>query len=186
MKIPVAGFDPSMRNWGLASGLLDLDTGYLEELTLRVIQTSPSNIKTVRKSSQDLVSATFTLTTLMPWIQDAKVIFTEMPIGSQSAMAMKGYGTCIGLLAAVQAGGKTLIQVSPEEVKLALAGTPNATKEAMINAAYAAYPYTNWPIHGGKITAGKAEHMADAIGAIHAGVLTPEFQQVMSILKGIK
>ena len=54
--------------------------------------------------------------------------------------------------------------------------------EEMINQAVALYPDANWPMRGGKIVAGTAEHMADAIAAIHAGVNTPEFTNLMKLL----
>jgi hypothetical protein len=58
----------------------------------------------------------------------------------------------------------------------------------MIEAAFQTYPEANWLIgtkgkEKGKLIA-KNEHMADAIAAIHAGVNTPVFQQLMHILKG--
>ena len=46
MKIPVAGFDPSMTHWGVAEGTLDLSTGFLDGLRLDTIVTQKSKKKT--------------------------------------------------------------------------------------------------------------------------------------------
>lgn len=111
----------------------------------------------------------------------AKVIFVEVPVGSKSARAMASYGICVGVLGALRAEGIPLIEVTATEVKVAFTGNKNATKEEMIAAAVAAYPHANFPLFRGEIAA-KAEHMADAIAAIHAGVTTPLFQNLMRLM----
>lgn len=184
MRIPVIGFDPSMRNWGMASGMLDLEDGTLHDLKLGVIKTKPAHQKDVRVVSQDLASAFITATEAFDAIKSAKIIFAEMPVGSQSASGMKGYGICVGIMAAMQVMKHRIIQVTPDEVKIALSGDKNASKTTMIQEAMRYYPEANWPMQKGKVVAGTAEHMADAVGAIHAGVQTTEFTNIMNILKG--
>jgi Holliday junction resolvasome RuvABC endonuclease subunit len=173
--------DPSLRGWGLAEGTLDLDQGYLNDLHLSLIQPKDMEGKQVRKNSSDLHLAAQLAEGVIPLVQKAKVIFVEIPVGSQSARAMAAYGVCIGLLGAIRSLGIPLIEVTATEVKVALNGNPNATKRQMIQSAFDAYPQANFPVHRGKI-ADKAEHMADAIGSIHAGVNTPMFQQLIRIL----
>ena len=184
MKIPVVGMDPSFSNWGIARGLLDLDTGVLEDLELDLCSPEVVTSKQVRQNSLDLVRASQLAKTALNHARWAKVVFVEVPVGSQSARACVSYGACIGVLGCLEAEGVQIIQVSPTEVKQALAGKGTATKVEMIKAAMAHYPGANWPMHGGKVSAGKAEHMADAVGTIHAGVLTPLFQNLIRLLKG--
>lgn len=174
-----------MSNWGLAAAELCLDTGCLDTPRLTLASPKVQSGKQVRQNSKDLQRAEDLVTIVAPEALKAKVVFVECPVGSQSARAMASYGMCVGILGSLRANGTQLIEVTPSEVKVALSGDANATKQQMIDAATAHYPDANWPIHAGKLSNTKAEHLADAIGAIHAGVLTPVFQNIMSIIKGI-
>ena len=184
MKIPVLGMDPSLRNWGLASAMLDLSTGVLDTPHLELICPTDLQGKQVRQNSSDLHLAQQLAGPVIAAGKLAKVIFVEVPVGSQSARAMASYGVCVGLLGAVRSLGIPLIEVTATEVKLALAGNKQATKIQMIQAASTYYPDANFPTHHGKVTS-KAEHVADAIGAIHAGVNTSTFQNLMRLFQGI-
>jgi len=73
-----------------------------------------------------------------------------------------------------------LIEVTPTENKKVFTGNKSATKRDMIDKAVELYPDANFPIHKGKVP-DKAEHMADAIASIHAGVRTPVFQNLMRL-----
>lgn len=180
MKIPVVGMDPSLTNWGIAKGLLDLEDGCLEVLDLQVIETEVGKNKQVRVNSTDLGRAELLAKSAMEAAQWSKVVFAEVPVGSQSANAMKAYGVCVGILGAIRASGVQIIEVTALEVKLHLSGKKHATKEQMIKAAVALYPNANFPKQGERVT-NKAEHVADALGAIHAGVHTPVFQNLMRL-----
>lgn len=187
MLIKVAGMDPSFRNWGLSSAMLDLDTGQLTaDPTLALIETGlEKQNKLVRMNSVDLQDAETLFKGVYPFIKDAKAIFVEVPHGSQSASAMKGYGVCIGVLGCIRALGIQIIEVSEMECKMAFVGDRKATKKQTIQHAVDLYPSSNWPTHAGKISEGKAEHMADSVAAIHAGVKTPVFQNLMRLLKAV-
>ena len=113
-----------------------------------------------------------------------RVTFSECPVGSQSASAMKSVGVSHGIVGSLRAEGHIVIEVQAKAVKKALTGNPNASKADMIAAAMELYPDAGWNIHRGKPTDDN-EHRADAIGAIHAGVLTPEFQQLMTLWKKV-
>lgn len=184
MRIPVVGFDPSLRNWGIAFSHLDLETGFLDTPSLSLVQPKDEAGKQVRKNSKDLHIAEQLANSALEFARKAKAVFVETPVGSQSARAMASYGICVGVLGAIRAEGIPLVEVSPLEVKLALAGNKNATKEDMIAAAIDLYPDADFPRHAGKIS-GKAEHVADAIGAIHAGVLTPMFKNLMRLFSKV-
>lgn len=176
--------DPSFSNWGIARGLLDLDTGVLESVELDLCSPEISKTKQVRQNSHDLARTTQLAKTALLHGRWAKAVFVEVPVGSQSARAMASYGACVGILGSLAAEGIQIIEVTPTETKQALAGKKTASKAEMIEAAIAYYPEANWPRQGNRIVAGKAEHMADAIAAIHAGVNTPLFQNLLQLLRG--
>lgn len=182
MKIPVLGVDPSMRNWGLARGLLDIETGVFEGLELMLVQTEVDHTKSVRTNSKDMAAAEHIFGNVYPWFQGSKVIFVEVPVGSQSANGMKSYGMCVGLLGAFRALNHQIIEVTPTENKIALTNDKTASKDQMIKAAHSHYPEANWLMKGGKLL-NKNEHLADAVGAIHAGVNLPAFQNLIKLLK---
>lgn len=183
MMIPVLGMDPSLRNWGLASANFDPATGLLYDLTLSVIQPKETTGKQVRKNSKDLEIARLLSEGLVAPVRAAKVIFVEVPVGSQSSRAMASYGVCVGILGALQAQGFQIIEVTASEVKKAMTGYKEASKNDMIAASLARYPLTNWPLQkNGEVVSSKAEHMADAIGAINAGIKLPTFQNLLRLL----
>ena len=180
MKIPICGMDPSLRSWGVAEAILDLETGVLTTPTLSLVQTKDPEGKQVRQNSKDLSLAEQLAGPVIEAAKRSKVIFVEVPVGSQSARAMASYGVCVGVLGAVRALGIPLIEVTAKESKAIMTSDPNATKRQMIDAAYAYYPDANWPVHKGNIP-DKAEHLADAVAAIHSGVRTPVFQNLMRL-----
>lgn len=187
MKIPVVGFDPSLNNWGIAEAELDLQDGYLSTPKLSVVQpTDGDGKKQVRRNSLDLQRAEELAHAVMAAADRAKVVFVEVPVGSQSARAMASYGICLGILGSMRSKGIEIIEVTPDENKRIFTGSKTATKQQMIDTAMGHYPDANWPLHNGKVSASKAEHMADAVAAIHAGVQTPVFQNLMRLLARTK
>lgn len=188
MRIPVVGFDPSLTAWGIAFAILDLNQGYLDTPSLAVIEPVKPKGKQVRQNSTDMEVAEQLGKAALDYARRAKAVFVECPVGSQSARSMASYGVCVGILGVIRAEGIPLIEVTAVEVKKALTGIKSATKEQMIERAVQDYPKANWPLYEqngkgfkkGEIHS-KAEHAADAIGAIHAGVRTPVFQQVIRL-----
>lgn len=181
-EITVAGFDPSFRNWGMAKAALNMEDGYLSVPELAIVQTEEPKKKDRRgrrQSAIDIDAAHTLFSGFTKFCEDVDVLFIEVPHGSQSASAMKGYGICIGLIGSfIFYRDIQVIQVSEAESKIALASNRTATKEDMIAAAMSHFPTANWPMHGKKLNASKAEHMADAYAAIVAGVQTPAFQKL--------
>lgn len=184
MEIPVVGFDPSLRSWGVASATLDLLTGILTVPSLSIIEPKDPKGKQVRQNSHDLYRAEQLAESALAFARKAKAIFVEVPVGSQSARAMASYGICVGILGAIKAEGIPLIEVTPAEVKKAFTGKKDASKDEMIAKAIEFYPTADFPKYNGKMTA-KTEHVADAIAAIHAGVNTPMFQNLMRLFSKV-
>jgi Holliday junction resolvasome RuvABC endonuclease subunit len=189
MKIPVVGFDPSLTHWGIAEAMLDLTTGYLDSPSLSVIVPSKLTGKQVRQNSTDLYVGEQLAKAVLAAAHRAKVCFAEVPVGSQSARAMASYGVCVGILGVLRAEGIQVIEVTATEVKMALTGKDKATKRQMITSAVALYPQADWPRYTqngkgykkGEVT-NDAEHAADAVAAIHAGVNTPLFLNILRVL----
>lgn len=186
-KIPVLGMDPSLNNWGLAYGLYDPDNGDLSIKTVQVIRPEYATGKQVRQNSKDLQRAEQLFDGAMTAARNAKAVFVEVPVGSQSARAMASYGVCVGVLGALRAAGIPYFEVTPTEVKLATIGNKTASKAQIIERAIQNHPTANWPMqakNGQQVpVATQAEHMADAIGAIEAGLHLPLFKQTLQFIQ---
>lgn len=182
----VLGFDPSLRNWGIACGTFDLVSGALSVRHLSVIQPTIPTGKTIRQNSKDLESAFQLYRDALAVALQAQAVFVEVPVGSQSARAMASYGMCVGVLGSLRASNIPFFEVTPLEVKMATVGNRTASKADMISWATSRFPDASWPYyteHGQQLLSqAKAEHMADAIGAIVAGMQTPAFQQMKLLL----
>ena len=186
--LSVVGFDPSLRNWGIAKGvLIPSQKMQLRIDWLDVIQPVLPTGKQVRQNSVDLESAKQLCEGAWKAAQGAHAIFVEVPVGSQSARAMASYGICVGVLGALRTSGVPFFEVTPTEVKLASAGKKTATKAEMIEWGVKQHPEAQWPTYLSngtmKISEAKAEHMADAIAAIYAGIACNSFQQMLSFMK---
>ena len=180
--IQVTGFDPSMTNWGIALTDLDLDRGELSVPHLSLVSPTELNIKQVRQNSSDIHKATQLFKHANDIASKSIVTFAEVPVGSQNANGMKAYGMCVGIIGSMVSLGHTVIQVTAEEVKVALTGDKRATKRQMIDAAFELYPTANFRFKGSRLI-NDNEHLADAIGAIHAGVNTPEFKTILKMYR---
>ncbi|MET2951271.1 hypothetical protein ABXV18_24625 [Vibrio owensii] len=184
MRISVIGMDPSLSNWGFVKAEVDADTKEVFGKSLHLARTAAGkNKKTVRKNSDDLTRARDLADAIRSQVEGAAVAFVEVPVGSQSARAMASYGICIGLLASMQI---PMIQVSPDEVKLAGAGKKTASKEEQIVWAVGEQPDLDWltrKVKGELELTNTNEHLADALAAIYAGLKTEDFQSVLSIMR---
>lgn len=184
MLIPVLGMDPALVNWGLAEASLCLKAGTLTTPHLTLVQPKSLEGKQVRVNSDDLHRAEQLADPVLAAARKAKVVFVEVPVGSQSARAMASYGICVGILGVIRALGIPLIEVTALESKKIFTNNRNAPKREMIDKAFELYPDANFPVHNGKIP-DKAEHLADAIASIHSGVRTPMFQNLMRLFKEV-
>ena len=186
-EISVCSFDPSLRNWGVARGFLDLDTLKVTIMDLDVIRPTLPTGKQVRANSKDVESAYQLFDGARKAAEGAQVIFAEVPEGSQSSRAMASYGICVGVLGSIRGMGSPFFPVTPTEVKKASAGSRTASKNDMIRWAMEQHPEAPWPMQkkNGEmvVIAGQAEHMADAIAAIYAGLDSLDFQRMIAFLK---
>lgn len=188
--LKLVGFDPSLRNWGMAEASYEPESGHIQINKLGLICPVLSTGKQVRQNSLDLESAQQLYDQASAFAVGAHAVFVEVPVGSQSARAMASYGICMGVLGALRANGTPFYELTPNEVKLAGHGSKTATKEQMIRWAATKHPEANWPTFKQKglqmISEAKAEHMADAVATIHAGIACNPFRQLLSVLSATK
>ena len=180
--LKVVGFDPSLRHWGIASGVYDLSTKKLEVTYVDVLEPIIERGKTVRQNSKDLSSAYQLSRGAKEAAKGANAIFVEVPHGSQSARAMASYGICVGILGSLRAEGFNFFELTEREVKSGSIGKTSASKREMIQWATTQFPDAPWSTYskGGVavISEAKAEHQADAAATIFSGVQLPQFQQL--------
>lgn len=186
-KILIAGLDGSLRNFGVATAWLDLDTLALEIKDLVIIKTEISKEKKVRSSSDNLRRALEIKNGVHPALKGVTTAFYEVPSGGQDYKSVLGFGIVIGTYAGLPVPG---IEVSPYETKLGAVGTKTASKDEMIEWAFEKYPTAPWRVYdknGPKWKKGEPtkdnEHVADAVAIMEAGIKTPSFQQTLAILK---
>ena len=184
--LTVIGQDPSLRNWGLAKATYCLETKQLHVEKLELVNPVLPTGKQARQNSLDLESSLQLYRQALAFSQGAHTVFVEVPVGSQSARAMASYGICVGVLGSLRASGIPFIEVTPTEVKLAGPGKKTATKIEMISWAMASHPEAQWPMYRQNgvdlVSEAKAEHLADAVAAIHAGIAGNTFQQMLPLL----
>lgn len=192
--IKVVGIDPAFANIGVCCGFLVPTDGSfkLNIHSLHLIQTEADKAgkKVVRKNSDDLRRAQQASRQLRQIISDFQptMTFAEVPTGAQSARAAWALGIAVGVLAGVDGA---LVQVLPREVKEAV-GERHAGKEEIIEWAIKNHPDADWYMRnsGGKRVSvnSKNEHLADAVAAIYAGLLTDDFKRsaaMLSVMRGV-
>ena len=184
--IKFGAIDASMRNCGLVFGNYDVNTGACSIEDGFLIQTFRNNDKNIRASSKDYEACKEMYTKMHVFLDSfaPQIMFAEMPTGSQSANGMKSYGISLMLLGTI---GVPVIQVSPQEVKVAAVDSKTASKDTMIQWAIKTYPNIKWltrKVKGVDTYLNKNEHIADACGAVEAGMLTDQWQQLLSVLRG--
>lgn len=182
MKITIVGVDPALANFGMARMAFDTETMELEHKGIRLIETTKTKNKVVRRNSDDLRRARDLVDGFKEFVEGAAVIFAEIPTGAQSARAALSFGIAIGILA----WRPDIIEIQPTETKKAAVGTGTASKDEMIDWAMEKYPDVPWftrKFRGEVQRLDKNEHVADATAVIHAGLQTTEFQRLMAMWK---
>lgn len=181
MIIRLVAQDPSMNNWGLVAATVNVLTEEIkiqEMLTVVNLKSDVSTKKTVRKSTIDLTRSRQISKAIHAFLEKHQPSFTmaEVPHGSQSASAMKGYGMCLGILGSIRT---PMIQLSEQECKINAVGKKSASKSEMIEWAMKLHPEADWKMRKSKgelvSVDGYNEHIADAIGALYAGLNTDQF-----------
>lgn len=182
--VRIAGLDGSLRNFGVAIMSLDTETMDLRVEDLHLIKTDTTKAKSVRKSSDSFDRASILRDAVQPLLAGCAATFAEIPSGGKSYSAVLGFGIVIGTYAGLS---PRPIEVSPAETKIAATGEKDASKEMIMEWAEATYPNAPWrrvKRNGAMVFTQDNEHIADAVAICHAGIKTPLFKQVISILRG--
>jgi hypothetical protein len=189
MKIRVLGQDPSMNNWGLVAADIDIETMTVVVLDMLVVVNLKKDIKqnkTVRRSVLDLERSRDIHAQVHSFTKqyDPQFTMVEVPHGSQSASAMKGYGICLGILGSFE---MSMIPLTEQECKINSLGKKSSTKAEIISWAFDKQPDANWKmknLKGQRVSVdGYNEHIADALSAIYAGMYSDQFIQAMTFAK---
>lgn len=185
--IVVVGFDPSLRNWGIAKGVyLPAEKRLIIE-HLDLINPNISDGPKVRQNAKDMEAAEQLAAGAWSVMNDVQAVFAEVPHGSKSSRAMVSYGVCVGVLGALCTSGIPFYPVSEMEVKKATTNNREATKKDTIAWAMERHPEAPWPMRNKlgipQVVESRAEHMADAVGTLYAGIASKQFQQALTLLK---
>lgn len=183
-KIRIVGLDPSLSNFGISEGTLDIDTNEVVIEKFYLVETEASkNKKQVRVNSDDLRRLTEIFTTLKPVVDNAQLVFAELPVGSQSSRAMVSYAGCLGVLSCIN---KPMIQLTPTEIKQHVSGRKDTTKQEIIDWAVAKQPDAPWlkrKSKGVETLVNKNEHLADSVVAIYAGLNTDQYRNAANMMR---
>lgn len=178
----VVGMDPSLRHWGMAKGQLDTETMQVSNINEAVvIETFPIKVKS-GKNLNDIADAQTLMEAAFKFAKGSDAVLIECPVGSQSAAAMLGYGICVALIACLKCAGLNVIITTPMQGKAVVTGTKdskanaalNITKKEVISWVEARHPELPFPRYKRNnemlISMDSAEHMADSVIAIYAGI----------------
>lgn len=159
----ILGFDPSLRNWGIAITSYDPIADTLTVHKVDVIKTKTIKDKKQSKAVLDLQRAQTLIEGLLPYLDDVELIVIELPLGSQTASAMKSYGMCLGITACLTTLGIPFIYKTPFDLKRVI-GKRETTKEEIIDWVNQRHPNV---LSKYKTS---AEHQADAVLAIYSAL----------------
>ena len=174
MLIHFLTLDPSLRNMGLATGVIHTQADIININHIDVIKTKPNPQD--KQNIQDMTTAYELFTGLKPFVEHADIIFVELPYSGQSSRAMVSYAVCVALIGALHYYNKNIITVTPHQVKKFIqqhTQVNNPQKQDVIN--WVQTKYTNLDL----TVKTKAEHIADAITTMHVGLTTPQYQEYL-------
>lgn len=184
MLIRVVSFDPSFRNFGVAHLLIDSKSFKITPVGISIIKTKSFSGRGGKKNSDDLRCAKELCTGVEVACIGYDIAIAEVPHGSQSSRASWSLGIALGVLGSCKI---PLVEVSASDVKFTVSGNrqKKIDKNKMIAWATNKYPQLKWKTikRKGKLQLLKEnEHMADAIAAAHAGILTRKFKEEVTYL----
>jgi Holliday junction resolvasome RuvABC endonuclease subunit len=165
----VLGLDPSLCNLGLAA--VDLRPDGERVLETLVIRTEPSQKKrrvlVAEDDARRVAELAAGLDAAIERHRPAALVI-EAPAGSKHAKSARALGLAFGAMVAVaKLRALPLVQVQPLDVKRAVCGAKQASKDEIVVAVERRFPEVEWPT-----PASVVEHAADAIGAVLAALDT--------------
>lgn len=141
-----------------------------KEVKARHIRSADDNIRRCKEIFEPLAAGIVE--------HDCRAVAIEMPSGgARSAIAMRAMGLASGVVAGLDCHfpGKAFIYVTPAEVKIALSGDKQASKEKMQSIAVGLYPELFTGVNKTNM-----EHLADAVGVSEVVKEDPIIQMLRS------
>lgn len=187
MNIPIVSFDPSLSNFGICLANVNVETLAFTVEDLILVASTPDKTKQTVRTSDQLARAKASCAAMVKACEGRAFAITEIPFwhAAQFGSAIHNAGLVTGILAAVPI---PLIEVLPRAVKLASVGSPQASKEEMIEWGVSTYPNAPWLLtkRGGQmVPTQKNEHLADAIAAGLAGLKDPQFLAALGMYRSM-
>lgn len=177
--IKFISIDPSLRNTALVYG--HIVDGRIKLEGSAIINTIKNQNKQVRASS-DLVERSRSLINGVRnyvAIHKPDICFGETPSGAQSFSSAISYAISCAIIAMVE---PSPIEVSPQEVKN-ITGLKNPSKKEIIDLVESKYPNFLPRKKSGEILLSEAEHIADAIIVVEAGLKTKQYLQIKTLIE---
>jgi Holliday junction resolvasome RuvABC endonuclease subunit len=193
-EITVLGLDPGLGSTGYAIAAIDLATRRISRvIKVGIVTTDRQKLKQVRQTSDCLRRAAHLTRNLTSIIAEhgVSMIAMEMCGASPHIYPTFSFGVMIGIAASLD---RPIIEVLPNEVKLAATGNKKATKSEIVAWAVKKTGKRNvgWPtsrransfnvVLQGKYVTKAAEHPADALAAIEASLNTEQFKLALALL----
>lgn len=193
-EITVLGLDPGLGSTGYAIAAIDLATRRITRvIKVGIVTTDRRKLKQVRQTSDYLRRASHLTGSLKPIIvkHGVSVIAMEMCGASRHIYQTFSSGVMIGITASLE---RPIIEVLPNEVKLAATGNKSATHSEIVAWAVQKTGKRNvgWPtsrransfnvVLQGEYVTKAAEHPADALATIEASLNTEQFKLALALI----
>jgi len=196
-EIAVLGLDPGLRRTGYAVARVDASKRVITEvLEFGTLCTERQTEKAIRKTSDDLRRAEFHAVALQEIVRknEIQIVSMEMSTTTPYTYPTFSFGVMLGIAASL---GSPIIQVLPYELKKAVTGDSQGTKRAIVAWAMkiTASSDLTWPTssrsnklglkYEGRPVSAAAEHPADALAAIEAGLQTDQFRLAATLFENV-
>lgn len=156
----ILGLDVSYNNWGYSIA------EYQDKLIIKDTGVFTNKTKKDKKQRQNIIDynrAKELYKYFLPLVSKVDVICVELPTGSKSSRAMVSYALCCSVMACLSHTNNNVVVVTPMQVKR-IVGSSTASKSDVISWVKQRHDYLDLSVKC------RAEHIADSIVAIYAGL----------------
>jgi hypothetical protein len=176
----IAALDPSFSFVGVSKFDFDIHNHNYYPVDLKLFQNKDLGLKP--KNLNDFNRVSHLYSELSSYLMDVDLIIAELPqTGGQNMQARSIWtsGMILSLLSCmVTSLNKPFIPVSPQDIKKIVTGVNSGSKDDVIKWATELYPNLPWLYKtrlGVKSLIDNNEHLADSVGAFHAGIKSKMF-----------
>lgn len=183
--IRIVGIDPGLANLGVALFLFHPDEGYALQSVHLICTKKETKKRGLRQKSDDTRRLGEVVTQFReivePW-EPHVYSFEEVPAIRNSANVRKvalSWGACFAI--ANERPGTLVLEYGPQDLKIAVTGSPTASKALMISTLSKRYP----ALAESTIPPSKKEHVADAVAAALKAAQDPAVVALANALKRV-